>query len=131
VQQNKGLQAGDGDAKVGFDGQSSLEELVMGRPIRHEFFCQGRAKVAVCLRLGMSEFVEFAEGSESKYQVDAGEVTRIIDGGCSIVQIVENLVKVLPEIDRTMKVETGEVDVDDVFCKYAVLGQPDVDLGRF
>lgn len=76
----------------------------------------------------MSEFIEFAEGSESKYQVDAGEVTRIIGGGCSI-EIVENLVKVFPEIDGTMKVETGEIDVDDVFCKDAVLGQPDVNLG--
>jgi len=72
MQQDKSLQAGDGDAKVGFDGQSSLEELVMGRPIRHEFFYQGGAKVAVGLGLGMSKLIEFAKGSESKYQVDTG-----------------------------------------------------------
>jgi len=129
VQQNKGLQAGDGNTKIGFDGQGSLKELVMGRPIRHEFFCQSGAKVAVGLRLGMSKFVEFAEGSESKYQVDTGEVTRIIGRCCSIIEIVENLVKILPGIDGTMKVETGEIDIDDVFCKDAVLGQPDVEFG--
>jgi len=129
VQQNKGLQAGDGNTKIRFDAQGSLEKLVMGRPIRHKFFCQDGAKVAVGLRLGMSKFVEFAEGSESKYQVDTAEVTRIIGRGCSVVEIVEDLVKVLSEIDGTMKVKTGEIDVDNVLCKDAVLGQPDVNFG--
>jgi len=129
VQENEGLQAGDGDTKVGFESQGPLEELIMGRPIGHELLGQGRAEVAVCLWLTMSEIIELAEGTKGKYEVDGGEVTGVIDCSFGFVEVVKNLVKILSETDGTMEIETGEINVDDTLCEDAVLGKPYVDLG--
>jgi len=56
-------------------------------------------------------------------------MTRIVDGSFGLVEIIENFVKVLSEINGAMKVETGEIDLDDAFCECAVFGQPNFDLG--
>jgi hypothetical protein len=36
----------------------------------------------------MSEFIELTEGTEGEYEVDAGEVTGVIDSGFCFVEVV-------------------------------------------
>jgi len=73
--------------------------------------------------------IEFAESAKGKDQVDTAEVARIIDGSGTIVEVVEDLVEILASINGTVVIETGKVDVDDMLCEIAILGEPDLDGG--
>ena len=80
--------------------------------------------------LGGGAVVELAEGTEGEYEINAAYMARIIDGRVAVVEVVEDLFELLARIYRAMDVEAGEIDIDDMAGKVAVLGEPDVDLGR-
>lgn len=75
--------------------------------------------------------VKFAESTKCKDYVNAVEMTRIMDRCYTLIEVVKNLVQVLPSIDWTVDIEALKIDVDDIFPEFAILGEPYDNLGRF
>jgi len=76
-----------------------------------------------------SAMIEFAQSTEGKDQVDAAEVSRIINRGGAFVKIVDDLVEILTSVNGTVVIETGKIDVYDMLPEFVVLGEPYFDRG--
>jgi len=127
MEENECLETRDGDTKIGFDGQGSLEELVVGRPVSgHEVFGDGRDRLADILGFDIDgAMVEFTEGAEGQDEIDAADMAGIVERSALFVEGGNDGVEFFAEVDGPVDVESLEVDIDDDVEHGSVLGEPD------
>ena len=119
------METRDGDTKIGFHGQGSLKELIVGRPIRrHEVFRDGRdGLVDVCLVFNIDgAMIEFTESAEGQDKIDAADMTGIVNRCALVIKAGNDGVEFFAGVDRPVDVESLEVDIGDDFEHGSVLG---------
>ena len=101
------METRDGDAKIGFDGQGSLEELIMGRPIRrHKVFSDGSNGLAdVCLVFKTDgAMIEFTESAEGQDEIHAADMTGIMNRCTLVIEAGDDGIKFFAGVDRPVDV---------------------------
>jgi hypothetical protein len=73
--------------------------------------------------------VKFAESTKCKDYVNAVEMSGIMSRCYTLIEVVKNLVQILPGIDWTVDIKALEINVDDIFAEFAILGEPYDNLG--
>lgn len=99
--------------------------------MRHELFSHRRAQVpkevfVLHIRLD-GAVVELTQCTECQDQVNAANIARVMGDGVAVIQIIQDLFKVLALKHGAVEVEADKVAVDDVVDHLAVFGEPDID----
>ena len=85
----------------------------------------------VTAQIGLDRsMIEFTESTKRKYQVDAEDVTGVVEFSGSFVEIIQDLFEVLSGEDRAMKIQPREIYFQHVFRHLAILGQQHIDGWR-
>ena len=136
MQKNQCLKTGDGDTQVGLDAQCPMEEFVVLWPggrhklLRHLWTEMLNDFAFVLHFCTDGAVVQVAQGSQREDEVNTAEVPWIIGGCSSIIEVVQYPIKLLAFEDGAVEVEVGKVRVHNVFGRIAILGKPDLDIGR-
>jgi hypothetical protein len=93
---------------------------------RHEVLCN-RTKRLVDIDLVFDigttgTTIELAESTKGENEIDAADMTRIVNGGGLVIHIIDDLVEFSARIDRPVEIEAIEIDIDDGFEHGAVFG---------
>lgn len=77
-----------------------------------------------------SPVIKLAQSTQSKDKIDTANMTGIMDRCFSVIEVVQNFDELLACVNWAVDIQAGEVNINDLRGKLAVLGQPDIDGRR-